>query len=63
MPEKAAQDRASGRPLSMSAYSVVERGGLELPVTGKWPRAWRLLFLAGAAMLAWAGIALLTRWI
>ena len=63
MPDNAAQGRHSGGPLPVTAYSVVERQRVELPVEGKWPKAWRLLFVIGAALLAWAAIAFLIRWL
>lgn len=63
MPDNAAQDRGSGRPLAMSAYSIVERARVELPVTGRWPKAWRLLFLVGGAVLAWVAVVLVIRWV
>jgi hypothetical protein len=63
MPENAAQDRGRGRPLPVSAYSIVERRRVEIAVEGKWPKAWRILFLAGAALLLWAIIAALIRWL
>lgn len=61
MPDNAAQDRQSGRPVSVTAYSVVERQRVELPVTDKWPKAWRLLFVIAAALMAWGVITLLIR--
>ena len=63
MPDNAAQDRQSGGPLPVAAYTLVERQRMELPVEGKWPKAWRLLFVIAAAMALWAGIAFLIRWL
>jgi len=62
MPDNAAQDRQSGGPLPVT-YTLVERQRMELPVEGKWPKAWRLLFVIGAALALWAGIAFLIRWL
>ena len=62
MPENAAQDRRGG-PLPVTSYAIVERQGVELPVEGKWPKAWRLLFVVGLALLSWAAITLLIRWL
>lgn len=61
MPENAAQDR--GGPIPVTSYSMVERQRMELPVEGKWPTAWRLLFVVGLALLFWAGITLFIRWL
>ena len=63
MPDNAAQDRQSGGPLPVATFSVVERQRVELPVAGKWPKAWRLLFIIGAALALWAGVVLLIRWL
>jgi hypothetical protein len=63
MADNAAQDRQSGGPLPVAAFSVVERQRMELPVAGKWPKAWRLLFVIGAALAFWACIAFLIRWL
>jgi hypothetical protein len=33
----------------------------ELPVDGKWPRGWRLLFILGSCLLFWVIVAF--RWL
>lgn len=63
MPENAAQDRRSDGPLPVSTYSVVERQRVEIPVEGKWPKGWRLLFLLGGTLVLWAVIVALVRWL
>lgn len=62
MPDNAAQDRQSGRPLPVTAYSLVERQRVELPIEDKWPKAWRLLFVTGVAVIFWGAFALLLGW-
>ena len=62
MPEDAAHDRRGG-PLPVASYSLVERQRMELPVEGKWPKAWRLLFVVGTALVCWAAIVLFARWL
>ncbi len=62
MPEDAAQD-SSGGTVPVATYSLVERQQTEVPVEGRWPRAWRLWFLIGAGLLAWAATILLLRWL
>jgi hypothetical protein len=65
MPDNAAQDRRAGdgRSLPAPAYSFVERPRAEIPVEGKWPRAWRLLFLVTGAAAMWLAVVAIIRWL
>ena len=55
MTKNAAQDLGE-QPLAEAGYSIIERQHMELPIDGKWPRGWRLLFLIFVGALFWAAI-------
>lgn len=65
MTDNAAQDGEAGmgETISISQPLIVARQRTEIPVEGKWPRAWRLLFLAAAAVALWAALIVLARWL
>ena len=42
---------------------LIAKQSSELPVEGKWPKAWRVLFLCAAAVAAWLLFVSIARWI
>lgn len=55
MAEEAAPNPRAGRAetLPVAKRSFVVRARSEAEIDGKWPRAWRLLFLVGCAVGVW----------
>lgn len=65
MTENAAQEGKAGigKTIPVSRPLLVARQRTEIPVEDKWPRAWRLLFVAAAAGALWAAVIAITRWL
>jgi len=61
---KDAAQNTSANGAEIREHPIILRRGSELPVEeGRWPKAWRLLFLFGAAVLAWMCFIAVARWI
>lgn len=65
MTDNAAQDGKAGmgETISIAQPLIVARQRTEIPVEDKWPRAWRMLFLAAAACALWAVMIVGVRWL
>ncbi|MBV8975757.1 MAG: hypothetical protein JO261_09325 [Alphaproteobacteria bacterium] len=46
-----------------AAHSLLEIASSEPAFVEKWPLAWRMLFIFGGALVLWAGVFWLFRWI
>ncbi len=64
MAEDAARDTGAtgARPLRISPRGFIARVTSEEPVEGRWPVAWRIIFLFGTAIGLWFAAISLLRW-